>query len=342
MCDMINQPYKSVVFEWLSATGDVIEGSENRDFGESGWIDYKMPPDIGKGGYEVLELALGTSLVRSRFEFSEAVLGEMLPIMNVEVKFNEPSFQAMALRGLRGSVKETYPPAHLACSPGIDLFRHTAQYCSSFTADASFSGDLCHVSIGRGTVDKLIGAQLAEELLAKLDILRAPGITVKAVPLHLSQHLFTAMTARFTGTARKLYCQAKILEYLAALVQHLGTNIDCASECNQKSRMRSQAICAQLMASDGKLPTLDQLADQYGRSAKLLNAEFADEFGKSIYLFMADYRLTQAHAALEQSEVTIKQLAAKLGYSHVNNFMIAFKRKFGYPPGSLRHIRHPD
>jgi AraC-like DNA-binding protein len=336
MHDMINQPYKSVVFEWLSETGEVIDGSDNHNFGESGWIDYQMPPDIGKGGYEVLELALGTSLVRSTFEFSQAALGAMLPLMNVDVKYNEPSFQAMALRGLRGSVKETYPPAHLACSPGIDLFRHTTQYCSSFTVDASFSGELCHVSIGRGTMDKLIGDQLAEALLENLDILRIPSISVKATPLHLSQHLFTGMTARLTGMARKLYCQAKILEYLAALVQHLGTNIDSAFETNQKSRKRSQAIHAQLMASEGKLPTLDQLADHYGRSAKLLNEEFADEFGKSIYLFMADYRLTQAHAALEHSEITIKQLAAKLGYSHVNNFMIAFKRKFGYPPGSLR------
>ncbi len=336
MQDMTDQPYKSVVFEWLSASGETIDGSEDRNFGESGWLDYQMPPELGKGGYEVLELALGMSLVRSSFQFSQAALGKMIPLMNVEVTFNEPSFQAMVLRGLRGSVKEAYPPAHLASSPGIDLFRHTTQYSSSFTVDASFSGELCHVSLGRGVMNKLIGDQLAEELLLKLEILRLPSISVTAIPLHISLHLFTAMTTKLTGAARKLYCQAKVLEYLAALVQHLGANIDELPEQNQKSRQRAQAIHAQLIASEGKLPTLEQLAGQYGRSAKLMNEEFADEFGKSIYTFMSDHRLLQAHAALERSEITIKQLASKLGYSHVNNFMIAFKRKFGYPPGSLR------
>ncbi|NTW85245.1 MAG: AraC family transcriptional regulator, partial [Holophagaceae bacterium] len=32
----------------------------------------------------------------------------------------------------------------------------------------------------------------------------------------------------------------------------------------------------------------------------------------------------------------MKALAANLGYSHVNNFIYAFKKKFGYPPGSVR------
>lgn len=333
---MIDQPYKSVVFEWLSESGEVIDNSADRRFGESGWIDYPMPPELGKGGYEVLELALGTTLVHSTLEFTRAALGKMVPLMKVDVSFNEPSFQAMALRGLRGSVKETYPPALLACSPGIDLFRHTTHYCSDFSVDASFSGELCHVSLERTTLNKLIGDQLTDLILCKLDIQRSPGITVATIPMHISQHLFAAVMRQQTGAARKLFCQAKILEYLSALVLHLDAGAGTMPEQNHKSRQRALAVHAQLMAGEGKLPSLDQLADQYGRSAKLLNDEFTKEFGQPIHTFMADFRLTQAHAALEHSEITIKQLAAKLGYTHVNNFMIAFKRKFGYPPGSLR------
>lgn len=336
---MIDQPYKFVKYEWLTEAGERIDGSAENSFGETGWIDYPMRPEIGEGGYEVLELALGMSLVRSSFNFSTASMGKVIPLMNVDVTYNEPSFQAMVLRGLRGSVKENYPPAHLASSPGIDLFRHTTQYSSSFTVDGSFSGELCHISLGRSTMDKLIGDQQREALLLGLDIFRPPAISATVIPLHISQHLFTAMTMKLTGTARKLYCQAKVLEYLSALVLHFGSSTDVAPERNQKARQRAQAIHAKLMACEGKLPTLDQLADEYGRSAKLLNDEFAKEFGKPIYSFMADYRLKQAHSALENSEITIKQLASALGYTHVNNFMIAFKRQFGYPPGSLRRKR---
>jgi AraC-like DNA-binding protein len=60
------------------------------------------------------------------------------------------------------------------------------------------------------------------------------------------------------------------------------------------------------------------------------------EFGSSIHGCMMEHRLSQAHAALRQTDTSIKQLAARLGYAHVSNFTIAYKRKFGYPPGSLR------
>jgi AraC-like DNA-binding protein len=34
--------------------------------------------------------------------------------------------------------------------------------------------------------------------------------------------------------------------------------------------------------------------------------------------------------------VSFRSAATRLGYSHVNHFISAFKRKFGYSPGSLR------
>ncbi|MGI9211733.1 MAG: response regulator transcription factor [Methylococcaceae bacterium] len=91
-----------------------------------------------------------------------------------------------------------------------------------------------------------------------------------------------------------------------------------------------------LMQREGKLPRLNALASQFGLSARGMNEAFIQEYGQSISAFINDYRLTQAHAALMQSDTPMKQLAARLGYSHVNHFINAFKRKFGYSPGSLR------
>ena len=333
---MIPNPFKSVVFEWLSETGDAIDGTADRNFGASGWQSYPMPPECGTGGYEVLDLTLGMTYVRSTVDFSPAMLGTLMPMMEVDTEFTEPTFQAMVLHGLRGSVRERYPPAQLAISPGIDLFRYTRHYRSMFTADASFSGETCHVSIGRSVLGQLIGDEVACALLGAMGIAEAPGITVRPIPLHITRFMFKAASMLMTGASRKLFCQASLLEYLAALVHHVCGSEVTAPEHSQQSRNRVLALHAQLMACEGKLPTLDELAKEYGRSAKLLNEEFSHEFGKSIYAFMAEHRLSQAHAALENTPITIKQLAARLGYTHVNNFTIAFKRRFGYPPGHLR------
>lgn len=46
--------------------------------------------------------------------------------------------------------------------------------------------------------------------------------------------------------------------------------------------------------------------------------------------------MQQAHEAILKSDVALKQLSERLGYSHVSNFSAAFKQRFGYAPGSLR------
>lgn len=333
---MNKQPYKNVRYEWLSPSGESLDGAIYDDFSEIGWIDYPMPPETGKGGYEVLELVYGMSVVRTTFEFSPAMLGQWVPLLTACIEYHEPSFQAMTQRGLRGSIKEEFPPCHVASSPGMDVFRHTERYCSTFTADGSFSGEAHHVSLSCTVLNQLIGEAMGDRLLSGLEIMKPPALTVRTIPLHISHLLMAAMTPTLIGSTRKLYCQAKILEYLAALGEYVCADPEALPERNSRSKERSQAICDQLMRSDGKLPTLDELAQQYGRSAKLLNEEFAAEFGRSIHGFMMEYRLDQAHAALAQSDLSIKQLAARLGYAHVSNFAIAFKRRYGYPPGSLR------
>lgn len=308
------------------------------DMGLPGWLDYPMPPDSGSGGYEIMELAIGFTVVRSSFNFDPSVQGQWLPLLQVNAEFVEPSFQAMTTRGMRGSVKELYPEAHLAISQGIDLFRHTTQYSSAFNADASCSGEVHHASIARSMMNQLIGDEATDQLLTCLNLVEYPSVTAKAIPLHVSQPLTTSMPTALTGATRKLFSQAKILEYLSAMVQHLCENPIKEPQQNTKIRERSHALHAQLISSEGKLATLDELAEQYGRSAKLLNEEFNQEFGQTIYTFVTEHRLMQAHIVLLKTDISIKRLSAQLGYTHVSNFTNAFKRKFGYSPGSLRKV----
>ena len=154
---MIPKPYKDVRYEWLSPSEESCDGKIRDDFGKSGWVDYPMLPETGKGGYEALELVFGMSVVRTTLEFSPEMLGQWLPLMTTHIEYTEPSFQAFTMRGLRGSVKEEFPPSHVAVSPGMDLFRHTERYCSTFTVDAGFSGEAHHVSLSRTVLNQLIG-----------------------------------------------------------------------------------------------------------------------------------------------------------------------------------------
>jgi AraC-like DNA-binding protein len=61
-----------------------------------------------------------------------------------------------------------------------------------------------------------------------------------------------------------------------------------------------------------------------------------NEYGESIFSFLTNYRLEQARMAIEKSGQPLKVIAHRIGYSHVNHFITAFKRKYNYTPGSLR------
>jgi transcriptional regulator GlxA family with amidase domain len=74
----------------------------------------------------------------------------------------------------------------------------------------------------------------------------------------------------------------------------------------------------------------------FGRSARALNEDFQTEYGESIFSFVLNHRLNTAHQAIKTTDVPMKQISMKLGYAHVNHFSAAFKKKFGYSPGSLR------
>ena len=120
-----------------------------------------------------------------------------------------------------------------------------------------------------------------------------------------------------------------------ALIETVLSETDAKSD-HVQNRELARNVHELLLHSEGKLPKLDELARQFSCSAKRLNDEFVSEFGTSIYVFISNHRLNEAHAAIKNSDVPMKLLAQRLGYAHFNHFSVAFKKKFGYPPGSLR------
>jgi|GEM_PF-5700042 len=135
------------------------------------------------------------------------------------------------------------------------------------------------------------------------------------------------------------------LEELGAAIDALSRRISTWAEDSLqitldpgelKAAERARAIHQQLINTKGKLPTMDELSDLYGCSIRTLNAEFTAEYGKAVQSYIVEYRFKRAYAALQQTSIPMKVLAGQLGYSHVNHFIAAFRKRFGCSPGSLR------
>ena len=182
--------------------------------------------------------------------------------------------------------------------------------------------------VGISALNLVLGEEEAAGLLSKLGLTTLPVSTTLKVPVHISEILHTVMDNEMEGESRRIYGQAKCLEYFVALINYLKTTSPLNSKIEQ--------IAEELLRLEGKIPNMKDIACRHGISLNRLNKEFRRAFKTTVHGYVTDFRLKNAHKKLLEGDLPMKAISAELGYSHVNHFITAFKRKFGYTPGSLR------
>lgn len=303
-----------------------------------------LPADIGHAYVERLDAGTGIQLFRAAHAL-EAAPSRMFPLLEVEARFDEPLFNAQIWLTGSGCHQEYWrgrnqPPAIIVARPGRDTFRWHEHYDATVLVEGGVHSEMRSAAISQSTLRGLLGEAEAAELINRLGLSGENRAVVRTMPPFVSRPLRDAAGSRFHGPALRLFGQAKVLEYLAGLYSFVTDHIPTEPQPRYANR-----ICQlhdQLLAMEGRLPTLSELALEYGLSARTLNASFVAMYGQSIVAFITHHRLQQAHEALLETQVPIKSLATRLGYSHVNHFNRAFKLKFGYPPGTLRRGKAYD
>jgi AraC-like DNA-binding protein len=96
---------------------------------------------------------------------------------------------------------------------------------------------------------------------------------------------------------------------------------------------------ARLRADMRDPPSLGVLAQMVSLSEKKLNAGFRAQFGATVYETLRNERLEHARLVLEQGGLSLTDVARRVGYNHVSNFISAFTARYGAPP--RRYLRTP-
>lgn len=84
-----------------------------------------------------------------------------------------------------------------------------------------------------------------------------------------------------------------------------------------------------------KFDGIEALAKRFYISPTKLKSDFKLMFGQSINQYFRDLQMDLAKKTLEQSDISIKEMASKLGYESPSKFSIAFKSKHGILPSEL-------
>lgn len=331
-------PVASYTLAWLLAPDDAGVIRHDDTFATT-HLPYALPPEVGTAWAESLALHDGIVLYRAVHALAPSPPGQLVTLLEVQNAPAEPVFGAQVwLAGLcchrEYWHRSARPAVDIVAGPGRDTFRHHREWRATVQVEGGVTSEMRSVSVPDSMLRALLGEAATQDLLHALGLSKAQPTVVRPLPLHVSVALHDAMSGQFTGPARKLYAQARVLDYLAGLHHYVTTEHTPRQERSHHKRI--QELHHHLIHLEGRMPTLNDLANEFGLSARRLNEEFAEEYGQSIFNFVINHRLEQAHTSLLAGTTPMKVLAARLGYSHVNHFIGAFKRKFGYPPGSLR------
>lgn len=158
------------------------------------------------------------------------------------------------------------------------------------------------------------------------------------IPISFGMHqcIQDIMNCRYTGGLKLLFLQSKCIELLAMqaqayedAAQRPGTLV-CKSDYDIDCIRYAKEYLLQRAA---KPPSLGELAKVAGINEFKLKHGFKEVFSHTVFGYLNDYRLTQARELLLAKKTPIKQVADELGYSSVQHFSNAFRKKFGVPPG---------
>jgi AraC-like DNA-binding protein len=182
------------------------------------------------------------------------------------------------------------------------------------------------------------------------DVLRRFGERVlEGKPLVLGEQSLTlglalhnaireVLNCRFKGPLKKLFLYSKALEILVLQAdafeqQQRQPPRFARTEYDQERLLFARDYLIQHLHLP---PTLPELARIAGLNEFKLKKGFKEMFGQTVFSYLADYRLAEAQTQLIEGKKTASELAFELGYSSLQHFSAAFKKKFGVSPRERR------
>ncbi|MCL6705446.1 AraC family transcriptional regulator [Pseudomonas sp. R2.Fl] len=147
----------------------------------------------------------------------------------------------------------------------------------------------------------------------------------------------------YRGGMEKLWLESKTMELLAHLLDQMQQSPVSSASLNARDLARVREAYHYLVSDLRAPPTLDELAAYARLPARRLNQGFRHLFGMTVFEALLEARMQAAHRIIRDSrELPLKHLAWSVGYSQLSNFVIAYRRRFGIPPGQHRRSERAD
>ena len=149
------------------------------------------------------------------------------------------------------------------------------------------------------------------------------------------------LECRRTGPLRKLFLEAKALEFIHIVLEHLAAPSESRASSirlTDRDKRALYQVRERLEASFMEGARIEDLAREFGLNRNKLCTGFRNLFGVSIFDFASGLRMNEARRLLRASGLSVSEVALSVGYSSTGAFSSAFHRYFGHSPSEVRGL----
>ncbi|PWV49034.1 helix-turn-helix transcriptional regulator [Chitinophaga sp. S165] len=144
---------------------------------------------------------------------------------------------------------------------------------------------------------------------------------------------------RVNGGAKKLFLQSKALELLALQCEQYEQVEQVRPESvliSVADRERIHYAKDILLKSIQNPPSLAELSRLAGLNEFKLKNGFRQVFNNTVFGYLNDHRMDYARRMIIGQQFSLTEIADQLGFSSLQHFSIAFKKKYGVSPSRMQ------
>ncbi|MEJ5053871.1 helix-turn-helix transcriptional regulator [Sphingobacterium sp. MYb382] len=156
------------------------------------------------------------------------------------------------------------------------------------------------------------------------------------VTLEMRRVIDDMITCKQIGELKRMHTEARILELLMYQLEQLGGNGQEQELIKGDDILKLEQARELLKQRYAAPPTQKDLSRAVGLNEFKLRRGFKEYFGITVYDFITRLRMEKARKLLIEEQLPIAEVSSFVGFSHQNNFSIAFKKYFGLPPSEFK------
>ncbi|MEM8780401.1 MAG: AraC family transcriptional regulator [Cyanobacteria bacterium P01_G01_bin.49] len=307
------------------------------DTSDASDITYKFDTQILQGWWREIDLREGILLKVNRSRPSD----------RLSINFPEKTKNLLLCFSLLGKVQETVP----LTSGEVILPYYPGKYVLK---GSGLHGNICDCSDAKTNSEIMIEIQPAilrsfatsqgGELPKNLQHLIRPSSQRSYLRSGDTQPMMATVLQQilhcpYQGIIKRTYLESKIIELIALVLDHEitireGERKKVFFKPDQLERIH---YAKEILLRDlSNPPSLEELARQAGVNDFMLKQGFRYCFGTTVFSVLRSHRLELAKQLLAKQDITVAEIAHRVGYATSNSFARAFKHQFGFSPKAHR------